>query len=564
MMSRNFSYGLSAALMGAAIVAVQPQIAVPQGVDEQAIAAIAKDVTVVINGQNPGSGVIISRQGNTYYVLTAKHVVPAPDEYEIVTSDGTKHSLDYRTVKNVPGLDLAIVQFTSNKNYLVAPVGDSDKATEGGSVYISGWPHPGRAITQRIFQLTSGKISGRPLGSLEDGYGLVYTNVTRSGMSGGPVLDANGTVIGIHGRAEGEQIDTNTGDTVDIKSGFNLGIPINSFLSFASQQGIHLSYLGDNFFENVNELRVLSGHSNAVSSLDIAPDNRTLASGSYDNTIKLWDLSTGKLLRTLSGHSNGVLEVAIAPNGRMLASASSDKTIKVWDLQTGKLLRTLNGHSDTVQSVAFSPDSQTLASGSDDKTIKIWNLNTGQLLHTLAHSEPHAQGLVDYVRFSPDGQTVASGELHGVIRLWNVQTGKLKTTITDERSCSERVWWPLVLSPLGEKIAGVCGKQDTVKVWDTTTGKLLYTIDKNGSAALAINRYGQLLAGADWQGNINIWNLHTGQLLRNIRLLDPEKSDYALFTAVAFSADGQTLVAGGRTLPAYLGPGYIYVFRLAR
>lgn len=562
-MSEKLFYQLSAALVGAAIVMVQPQIAVPQTLDEVAIANLARLATVVINGQNPGSGVIISQQGNTYYVLTAKHVVATQDEYEIVTSDGIKHPLNYSTVKKLPGIDLALVQFTSNKKYLVAPVRDSDKVTQGETIYISGWPHPGQAITQRIFQLTSGKISGRPLESLEDGYALVYTNITRSGMSGGPVFDGNGVVIGIHGRADGEEIiNPETGQTINIKSGFNLGIPINTFVKFASPQGIKLHYFGDNFFDN--EVQVLSGHTKAVTSVEIAPDNRILASGSYDTTIKLWDLQTGKLLRTLTGHSNVVIKLAIAPDNRTLASASSDKTIKLWDMQTGKLLRTITGHSDIVRSVAFSPDGQTLASGSDDKTIKIWNVNNGQLLRSFADSDRYNQGFVDYVHFSPDGQTITSGELQGLIRSWNVQTGKLQTTIQDDRICAERIWWALALSPLGEKIAGVCDKQDTLKVWDTSTGKLLYTIQKNSPTAIAINPYGQLLAGVDWQGNINIWNLYSGQLLRNNRLLDAEKGDYALFTSVAFSSDGQTLVAGSRTLPAYLGPGYIYIFRLAR
>ncbi|MEQ8994888.1 MAG: serine protease [Coleofasciculus sp. B1-GNL1-01] len=170
--------GLSAALIGSsAIVMVQPQVAVSQTLDEQAIASLAKEVTVIINGQNPGSGVLIAKQGNTYYVLTANHVVPTPDEYEIITFDGTKHTLDYDTVKKLPDVDLAVVQFTSNQSYRVAQLGNSDTVVEGATIYISGWPHPGEAITQRIFQITSGKISGRSQSSLEDGYALVYTNV---------------------------------------------------------------------------------------------------------------------------------------------------------------------------------------------------------------------------------------------------------------------------------------------------------------------------------------------------------------------------------------------------
>jgi len=200
----KFSYGLSAALIGAAIVIVQPQVAVPQQqtLDDKAIGEMAKDVTVLINGQNPGSGVIISKQGNNYYALTAKHVVATQDQYEIVTSDAKTHPLNYSTVKKLPGIDLALVQFTSDQNYRVAELGDSDQITEGATVYTAGWPRPGRAINQAIYQMTKGRISGRPLQALEDGYGLVYTNITRAGMSGGPVLDGQGRLVGIHGRAE--------------------------------------------------------------------------------------------------------------------------------------------------------------------------------------------------------------------------------------------------------------------------------------------------------------------------------------------------------------------------
>ncbi|AFY81123.1 trypsin-like peptidase domain-containing protein [Oscillatoria acuminata] len=195
------------------------------------IATLTQQVTVVINGQNPGSGVIIGKQGNTYTVLTANHVVASPDEYQIVTADGVQHPLNYTTVRRLPNLDLALLQFTSNQSYEIAQMGDADIAQPGTSVYIAGWPHPGIAITERIFQMTPGQISGRSQSGTESGYELVYTNITRSGMSGGPVLDSLGRLIGIHGRAEGQAIyNPDTGDTVDIKSGFNLGIPLDTFI----------------------------------------------------------------------------------------------------------------------------------------------------------------------------------------------------------------------------------------------------------------------------------------------------------------------------------------------
>ncbi|WP_254565752.1 serine protease [Oscillatoria sp. HE19RPO] len=225
----NFHQTTAAIVIPAIISSVMP-IALGQ-VTQADIATLTQQVTVVINGQNPGSGVIIGKQGNTYTVLTANHVVASPDEYQIVTADGVEYALNYTKVRRLPNLDLALVEFTSNQTYAIAEMGDSDIAQPGTLVYIAGWPHPGIAITERIFQMTPGQISGRSQSGTESGYELVYTNITRSGMSGGPVLDTLGRLIGIHGRAEGQAIyNPDTGDTVDIKSGFNLGIPLDTFI----------------------------------------------------------------------------------------------------------------------------------------------------------------------------------------------------------------------------------------------------------------------------------------------------------------------------------------------
>ena len=132
--------------------------------------------------------------------------------------------------------------------------------------------------------------------------------------------------------------------------------------------------------ENVNGQTCgnLRAHSQPVNSVAINSDEKFLASGSNDNTIKLWALPEGKLLQTLTGHANTVFSVAISSDGKLLASGSQDQTIKFWALPERKLLQTLTGHSKGVYSVTISPDGKLLTSGSGDNTIKLWSLPEGE------------------------------------------------------------------------------------------------------------------------------------------------------------------------------------------
>ncbi len=113
-------------------------------------------------------------------------------------------------------------------------------------------------------------------------------------------------------------------------------------------------------------------------SVAFAPDGKILASGSWDHTVKLWDMATGREIHTLSGHTSWVNSVAFAPDGKTLASGSLDYTAKLWDVATGKEIGTLSGHTASVFSVAFAPDGKTLASGSWDHTVKLWDLTIGR------------------------------------------------------------------------------------------------------------------------------------------------------------------------------------------
>ena len=159
---------------------------------------------------------------------------------------------------------------------------------------------------------------------------------------------------------------------------------------------------------------IAGGHGWEVRSVAFSPDGQMLASGSGDDTIKLWNVADGSLIRTLTGHGFGVRSVAFSPDSQMLASGSGDRTIKLWNVADGTLIRTLTGHYSTVCSVAFSPDGQMLASGSGsfDRTIKLWNVSDGAVLQT--YDQETGAGVLS-IQFSPDGRLFGYGRVDATV-----------------------------------------------------------------------------------------------------------------------------------------------------
>jgi tetratricopeptide (TPR) repeat protein len=260
----------------AAIVIVQSQVTLAQSIDE--VEAIAERITVKIESAgSPGSGVIIGKKGKTYYVLTARHVLDktiSGEEAYVNTYDGNSYLIDTNKLEKLPNsIDLLLLQFESDRDYPIATISEFNyrlhqnndyehssftDASSEQSVFVSGWPlkeeeeEDERVFSPGILFDNSGTaISYQPDTANEDsfgGYELIYTNLTHPGMSGGPVLDTQGRLIAIHGRADGRKIGeedeieqdflNEVGSPLTIKIGLSLGIPIQSFLSWAANHEV--------------------------------------------------------------------------------------------------------------------------------------------------------------------------------------------------------------------------------------------------------------------------------------------------------------------------------------
>jgi WD40 repeat protein/type IV secretory pathway VirB10-like protein len=289
----------------------------------------------------------------------------------------------------------------------------------------------------------------------------------------------------------------------------------------------------------------LYGHTDAITSVAMEKNGKRLASASWDNSVRLWDVEKqAPLGKPLRGHTDYVNSVAFSPNGKLLASGSDDQTVRLWDIKAqAPLGEPLLRHTDLVTSVAFSPDGKYLASASLDSTVILWDVETQTPL-----GEPlreHTNGVSSVAFSHNDGKLLASASLDNTVRLWDVKTQTPLGELTGHTSFVNSV----AFSPDNKYLAS--GSDDnTVRVWDVETKALLS--DEKGEKgelkghtsyvnSVAFSPDGKLLASASNDNTVRVWEW---DVETKAYLGEPLKGHTSSVMSVAFSSDSKHLVSG--------------------
>ena len=288
----------------------------------------------------------------------------------------------------------------------------------------------------------------------------------------------------------------------------------------------------------------LTGHTDTVYAVAFSRDGSTLATGSLDKTVQLWNVTDPArptpLGAPLTGHTNYVNAVAFSPDGRTLATGSTDKTVRLWNVTDPArpipLGPPLTGHTNAVLALAFRPDGRTLASGSYDETLRLWNVTDPAAPTPLGTPLAGHTGPVHAVAFSADGHTLASGSYDHTARLWNVTDPAAPTPLGTPLAGHTNVVLAVAFSPDGHTLA--TGSTDhTARLWNVTNraqptpvGSPL-TGHTNWVYAVAFNPDGRTLATGSTDHTIRLWNIPSALMTGHTSTV----------LAAAFSPDGRTL-----------------------
>lgn len=262
--------------------------------------------------------------------------------------------------------------------------------------------------------------------------------------------------------------------------------------------------------------------------LSFSPDCKSFAAGAYGGNVSIHDTSTGKRVRQLEGHRTAVQSVCFDPAGRRLASGSDDETIRLWDLSKGRELYRIQ-EGPGLSNLSFSPDDRVLASRSASG-VRLWEAATGRELRTLRSL---GMEVVD-VRFDPSGRSLVSASPGAGISIWDLASGQENLRLCE--AAHPRV---VVFDRQGERVLGGGGYDRTQYIWDAVTGRVLQTLESQTlirSAEFSPSGHRVVSAGGDEA--VTIWKVATGKEIRRL------ETGAGTLQTVTFSPDGRRIAAG--------------------
>ena len=286
------------------------------------------------------------------------------------------------------------------------------------------------------------------------------------------------------------------------------------------------------------ELRSAEAHAGSVNALSLTPDDQVLVSASSDTTLKVWNLDSGEELRTLTGHTGAVNGMAVTSDGRLVVSASTDGTLKVWNLASGEELRTLTGHTGAVNGVAITSDDRWAVSASSDRTLKVWELSSGTELRALVGHTNEVTAVV----VTPDARLVVSVSFDNRVRVWDLADGHETLAIEGHPFGIHTV----ALTPDGRLVltgaGSISGGDNTIKVWDIRTGELQHTFwgHMNQVNVIVVSPDSQQVISASSDRTLRLWELAS----MNRPADAPTTTDWV--NGLTATPDGQFVISASR------------------
>ncbi|HMU39297.1 MAG TPA: hypothetical protein PKE31_09815 [Pseudomonadota bacterium] len=297
----------------------------------------------------------------------------------------------------------------------------------------------------------------------------------------------------------------------------------------AAKEGLMLTY------STAKNSLPLVGHKDRIEVVSFDPTGEVLITGSRDQTARLWNARTGRLLRELRGHNGFLTAAAFSPDGRRALTASSDGTARLWEAETGEPLVTMRGHGDPIEMASFSLRGDRLVTAGQDHTIRIWDVATGVELRVLrGHSER-----VPMAVFAPSGKSIVSVSFDKTVRVWDAETGKELRSFAGHRHRVNIV----AVSPDGQRAA--TGSWDgTVRLWGIEPGTSLPETGvemQQGTPlhSLQFSQDGSLIASAGADGEVKLWDGRTGEPRGTLH------GHQGIVDALSFTSDGKVLVTAG-------------------